>query len=204
MIPYSISTDVRAKVHFALAALAIAGMYALGLASHAASEILPPSLLTLSDQVKLPSAFATYGILLWLFDKYIWRWRLFVMLHGIPDLNGQWEGTVDRQEGVAAPVQRPVKAVIIQNWNTIEIEMEGTSSRSSAKSASMFLKDRASMEMMYCYAAVPKLSGTGENKYGEGLQNLKLSLESSLVLSGRYFSSKHRGGFTTLKLVKKL
>lgn len=36
--------------------------------------------------------FALFGFLWWLFDNHIWRFCPFAKLHGVPNLNGTWDG----------------------------------------------------------------------------------------------------------------
>src|ERR671912_251959 len=37
-----------------------------------------------------------FGISLWLFDRFLWRWPLISRVSGIPDLEGTWTGTLTR------------------------------------------------------------------------------------------------------------
>jgi len=95
MIPYTINMDSRRTILFYLAAAAVA---TTGLFQIVATSLLPARLDQLASVLSLPSAFAVYGAYYWLFDKHIWAWPLARFLHGIPDLNGKWNGTVTRGE----------------------------------------------------------------------------------------------------------
>ena len=35
-----------------------------------------------------------YGLIYWLFDNYIWKWKLLRKVLNVPDLNGHWEGNL--------------------------------------------------------------------------------------------------------------
>jgi hypothetical protein len=201
MVYYSVSKEVRARVHFLIAVVSIGTLYAISWAlTFAPTRVL--ALGGLSVHAALPSVFAVYAGYLWLFDKYVWKLPLISRLHGVPNLNGEWTGSVKRDEGVPEPVIRPVRAKIVQNWSDIEVEMEGSSTRSQVKAAAVFINDRARSEIIYCYSSVPLYSNRSENKYGEGFQQLTFYVQDTPRLAGRYFSSKLRGGYTALERAK--
>lgn len=35
-----------------------------------------------------------YGLIYWLFDNYIWKWKPLRKVLNVPDLNGHWEGNL--------------------------------------------------------------------------------------------------------------
>ncbi len=185
MVEYSLDTDIRAKVHFLLAAASIVLCYFV-------YSAMTPSASDIAKLAKISSAFVVYGLLLWIFNRFIWRWPVVRMLHGVPDLNGNWKGTIER--GDASSDVRQIKADITQNWHNIAIEVTAEHSRSSVKAAAI-LTQGATKEILYSYAKVPLNAATG--RFGEGFQQLKLDANDKL--SGRYFSTRLRGGFTKLR-----
>jgi SMODS-associating 2TM, beta-strand rich effector domain len=184
MVEYSLDTDVRVKVHFLLAAASIVLCYF-------AYSAMTPSASDVAKLGKISSAFVVFGLLLWSFDRFIWRWPVVRMLHGVPDLNGHWQGTIVR--GDAPSDVRQIQAVITQNWHNIAVEVTAEHSRSSVKTAAILTKG-ATKQILYSYSKEPINAATG--RFGEGFQQLKLVEKDKL--SGAYFSTRLRGGETTL------
>ena len=50
----------------------------------------------LQGLVSITSAVGMYQILYYVFDRFIWKWRLLrkIGLVTVPDLNGRWSGTI--------------------------------------------------------------------------------------------------------------
>jgi hypothetical protein len=185
MVEYSLDTNIRAKVHFLLAAASIVLCYF-------AYTAMAPTASDFAKLAKISTTFVVYGFLLSLFNRFIWRWRIVRVLHGVPDLNGHWKGFIERGEPVLDA--RQLTANIVQNWHNISIEVETGRSRSTLKSAAILTKG-ARKEILYSYSKVPLNAASG--RFGEGFQ--QLVIDDDRTLSGRYFSTRLRGGSTTLK-----
>ena len=90
MVTYNVDTDPRIRIYFVLAFASIVG--ASFLTDHLkALETVLPFVGALSI-----APFAIFGILLWLFDQYLWKWPLIRRVSGIPNLEGTWKGTLKR------------------------------------------------------------------------------------------------------------
>ena len=184
MVEYSLDTNIRATVHFLLAAASIILCYF-------AYTAMAPSTSDLAKLARISSAFVVYGFLLWLFNRFIWRFRLVRLFHGVPDLNGRWRGSIVR--GETGSEVRHIRANIVQNWHNIFIEVDAEHSRSTLKTAAILTKG-SKKEILYSYSKVPLNGATG--RFGEGFQQLKI--DGNDELSGHYFSTRLRTGFTTL------
>jgi hypothetical protein len=90
VVTYNVDTDPRIRIYFVLAFASIAG--ASFFTDHLKDlETVLPSLVPPSI-----APFAIFGILLWLFDRYLWKWPLIRRVSGIPNLEGTWKGTLTR------------------------------------------------------------------------------------------------------------
>src|SRR5215510_8552742 len=190
MIPYTINMDSRRTILFYLAAAAVA---TTGLFQIVATSLLPARLDQLASVLSLPSAFAVYGVYYWLFDKHIWAWPLARFLHGIPDLNGKWNGTVTRGES-GQEETHVVHARISQTWTGFELDYESENLRSHVTSMSFILKQKAGTELLYAFEVWPKTPAA--DLRAEGMQRLYLSWTGGVPsLEGKYLSSSLRKGY---------
>jgi SMODS-associating 2TM, beta-strand rich effector domain len=127
MVFYAANTDFRSKVQFLLAAAAILTIYLL---HTVVSKMQLTYQIDWLSNLTLPSAFALYAIFSFVFDRHLWCWPLIGQLHGIPDLNGNWEGTLKRKRFGQDEEVRAAHANITQTWSRIEMEYEGETVRS--------------------------------------------------------------------------
>lgn len=186
MTHYTINSDIRTKTTFAIAALSVLTIGAL-----------TRLLVILPFHLTLPSAFAIFGLYLWLFDRFIWRWPFIRSSHGIPYLAGEWSGHVSRaqSDGMASVV--PLSAFVQQTWTRIQFEVVGEQSRSLIRSLSMDVAPIRRKSFVYVYELRPRAEAADRNIRGEGCQELVLVDDNNL--EGPYFSSKLRKGTLTLK-----
>jgi SMODS-associating 2TM, beta-strand rich effector domain len=124
VVTYNVDTDPRIRIYFALAFASIVGAsfltnhlktfvlafanFVLAFANLVGASfrpvdhlkdlepVLPSSALTSFAVAPSIASFAIFGILLWLFDQYLWKWPLIRRVSGIPNLEGTWKGTLKR------------------------------------------------------------------------------------------------------------
>lgn len=72
-----------------------------------------------------------YGILMWFYNDVAWKWKCFNVLHGIPNLNGEWEGNLKSSYNEK---EIPMKMKVIQTWSKISIQTEFTETKSLSSS----------------------------------------------------------------------
>jgi hypothetical protein len=183
---YTINSDSRTKTVFAIAALSILTAVAL-------SKLLAG----LPFHPALSSAFAIFGVYLWLFDRFIWRWPIVRNLHGIPYLGGEWVGQVVRAPSADGSTRVRVSAFVQQTWTRIQFEVVGEQSRSLIRSFSMDIASLHRKSFIYIYELRPRAEAADRNIRGEGCQELVVINDDTL--EGPYFSSKLRKGILTLK-----
>jgi hypothetical protein len=192
MVHYSVDTDTRLKVHIVLAAASIGLTYVL----HLVAAWIPAL-------VTGPSVLTIFGVLIVVFNKFIWRIPILSRPCGfsllpIPNVDGEWAGKFTRMDGK----QVPVTAKITQTWTTIDIVFESEETVSRVTSASLYVTNRKHLRIVYTYLVEDKRPGNGENQYGEGAVWLEIVGERKhLRLEGRAFSSKLRSG--TLRLQRR-
>lgn len=156
---------------------------------------LPPTILSLAG------AGAVYGVLYWLFDRRIWKFRPLAKLLKVPDLSGKWEC-------VGTPVNSPSaapwkgKVTIIQSWDRLRIHIETKTSVSDSLSAALLHDEAAGFRLMYHYSNTPRVSakaqmlaphhGFAELVFAPGEQSA----------SGDYFNGRGRNTFGTMVLTR--
>jgi hypothetical protein len=190
MHSYSLDTDARKWVYVALGVTAFALPAGISQVSTWFQSVFA-SLPVLS----WPLSFgATFGVVFFAFDRYLWRTRLFSRLHGVPVLQGTWnvEGISSYQldPETQAPNHRFKMIVVIrQTFTRIEVFTETDDSTSRSTVAGICL-NHARPLFRYAFENTPK------NKANQGLQRhpglTELRVNSKTELQGDYFSGKHR------------
>ena len=180
MTSYSVDTEIRQNVYLVIASLSILASYGLA------------TVFGHNQFYKLvaPSAGALFAALLWIFDRILWRIPPISRAIGIPDLNGEWTGVVDRPTG---PLQ--VKITITQRFHQLSIVLESNLTRSTSEVAGMFVEEPRQVTVHYTYI-VRYIAGPEAGRvYGNGTNLLVLSKqENKISLCGPYYSSNSRNG----------
>ena len=189
MIYYSVDTEPRAKVFF------LAAGAALGV-----SLLIPQYVANVTEKTLIPSAFALYGLILLTFDRFLWKLKPFSWLAGIPDLTGRYSGTVTTLPSDSSPESTQTAEVSIkQTWLKIEMTLRTELTISHLTLCGFQVEDDESLQMLATYLVCERRPIKGKNSYGEGTQTLLVKKTKNLVLSGQYYSTKHRGGYVDIK-----
>jgi hypothetical protein len=189
MVNYSIDTDPRRKVIFAIAVISFVLVYFLSIVTSLANV-----------HVIAPSALGVFGGLYWLFDHFVWK---AIPWLGVPNLEGVWRGQLDRgtAPGMVSGKVSQVVVRITQTWTKIDIVFEGTHSIANAEIAGLFIENPMHMQLCYGYQKRPQSSTNSGHEYSNGYTRLLYERTGSEeTLRGRYFSDEYRGG--TLRLSK--
>lgn len=185
MHPYSNDTGRRQQT--AIAACAFIGLLvAFGLA-----EIC--NLLGLDPPwwLDMPAAFGCFGIIWTLYDK--WGWRLkagSTSLPGIPDLSGEWLGSILSDYDDGTPI--PVKVRISQTSTRILIIAITENSSSHSTMASLYSTEGADQGLRYAYSNRPRALTPPSMTPHQGTAHLRITEGSALGLEGDYESDRHR------------
>ena len=152
---------------------------------------LPPTFLS------LVGAGAVYGVLFWLFDRYLWRFGPVAKLLKVPDLSGKWhcEG-LPLDKAKAVPWQGEMR--IVQSWDRIRVHLKTGESTSDSLAAALQYDAAEGYRLFYHYRNQPQVAslnlaahhGFAELVFGDGEQSA----------TGDYFNGRGRNTFGTLKI----
>lgn len=144
MHTYSMRGCQRERYIFYISMAAIAAM---ALANHLAGW--------LGIAVSVGS-FTLFGILFFVFDRFVWRLPIVSRVVGIPDLAGRWRvsGETDGADGQARTWQ--AEARIEQTWTNIAISLETKHSRSRSAMATLEQDVGHGFRVVYGYENEPK------------------------------------------------
>lgn len=176
MINYSTTDDQREKIHFCIAAISIS----------ISSSLLILDL-TFINKIIVPSGFLIYGLLVLLFDNWLWKIRPFNLFVNFPNLNGNWKG------------DKELVVIITQTWRKMDIVFKYPYTISNVSSATFYIDNEKNRFIKYIYTVKPVRPKIDRNLYGEGCGEIRIVEESKTIrLEGNYFSSKLREGFFSL------
>jgi len=191
MVHYAIDTEPRSRVHFCTALLAL--LISLG---------VPYVLADLNARVLVPSAFAVYGLLLFGYNKWLWKRFPFTLLSAIPNINGRYKGTVQRpSEDQSKDETFDVEAVVTQTWTKIDIVIESDATISTLTVCGFYLENEDRLRVLSSYNVRDRVPKTKSNSYGEGSQDFVIETGPPLKLHGQYYSTKPRRGYLSLTRV---
>jgi len=185
MVNYSIDIDVRQPVIFILAVTSV-------FAAIWVEPYIPPGF-------EAPSAMGLFGILFWVFDKYLWKLSLIRPLLKIPNLNGQWKGTLKRKDhGKEIDEQIEVELFVTQSWTKLSFVLENNNensvsgrTRSFSRVVGLFVENKNVILIREIF----------EYEKAQGLCEWRLSQENGKqFLRGDYFSTALRNGYINLEL----
>lgn len=155
MHSYSIDSSARRTVHYALALLAAAvpgAVTSMSAAAHAWYATTPIVAWPLSMG-------GTFGLLYFVWDRFVWKWPGVVRLHGVPNLNGRWDGhgvsSYDEKEDGTPGSEFSLSVTIRQTFSMVEIFGQNDESTSESTMASI-RSDHAVPRVHYAYENVPK------------------------------------------------
>lgn len=104
------------------------------------------------------SVFGFYGLFLYLFDRYIWKWNLIqkIGLVKIPNIAGTYEGTLLTSfDGFKKPIQ--INVDVFQTWTKISVNWKTATSSSRSLVASILTNAEPNI-LTYQYLNEPKTS----------------------------------------------
>lgn len=187
MICYSVDTEPRKKITAILALIALGITYIPG-------SIFP----AFSFQFGPLSTLGVFGILFFLFDRFLWK---YVPGTGIPNISGTWSGKINRgtEPGKTDGKIADVTAKITQTWTRMDVVFRGTHSFSRAEVAGLMVNNPNHIELCYAYHKRPNDATGSGHEYSNGYTRLIFEKTSqSETLIGRYFSDEFRGGTITM------
>ena len=147
------------------------------------------------------SVLGIFGIIYFLYIKFLWKTKVFKKLHNIPDLNGEWNGSYLSSyiDDKGQPKMGGCNVTIKQDWNKISIKCEfGESSSSYSKTASLYVDDIEGSILTFTYINDSNNPNWKTRKHdGCNIFHCKDG-----ALKGKYFTDRGDGTHGKIQLVK--
>jgi SMODS-associating 2TM, beta-strand rich effector domain len=160
----------------------------------------------LVGQLKLLSTVVVVDcILIGLFVKWGWRWRLLhPWLVPFPNLNGVWKGEIHSTYKDANTGQSvaglAATLTIRQTFTDISCVMETAEMRSTSSLADFDLNpEKQQKQLVYVYCSRPKLTVSQRSPMHDGAVVFDIVNEPATRLSGRYWTARGTRGEIELK-----
>lgn len=148
-----------------------------------------------------PSIMGVYAFLFYLFDKYLWKFKIFKKLGIVigDDLNGKWVGIIkssydDFQKDIYAELN------IVQTASSIKIHGKFNESKSVSVHENFGLSEMDNQTALYYfYRNEPQYDAIQTMAIHEGSVKLVHDPERK-VLSGSYYSGRDRNNHGTIEV----
>ena len=150
--------------------------------------------------LSVPSFAGVFSILIWAFDRRIWRLGLLRKFGAmpVPDLNGKWEGEIWSSYDLNGPGYA-VSMVIRQRWTRMVITLETEASQSRSIVASLRSDDVPTPRLSYLYVNEPKAPAPETMNIHNGTTVLELKEN---VLEGSYYTGRGRTTYGAVKVTR--
>lgn len=137
-------------------------------------------------------------IILWLFDKWLWKWSpLHLLFSGPTILEGTWQGTlrttwVDQSTGKSPP-DKTVYLLITQQWSAIHLRLMTDQGGSISILAREYPANDGLKQILCLYENTPKAENRGQSKNSRhyGGMILQVQGEPAKKLEGHYWTDKN-------------
>ena len=138
--------------------------------------------------------FPLFGVLIFLLDRYVWRWPLINRYLDVPDLNGKWVGTLQRTQypDMLEEAGIPISLIIKQTYLTISVCLENHDEDSASgitSSHAETISIEGNRDAGYNLNHIFRMDGG----YGASILGLQRQLQTD-ILKGDYVSSIPRKG----------
>lgn len=196
MHSYSIDKKIRTSFSIALFVVSIAVSMLLRMALSTNTDAISAQLSAmkldtvmefLSSTGVFPNIFEAtviYSILSFLFEKWIWKFPGIRRMHGIPNLNGHWEGEL---RSSYSEESIPMKLDVIQTWSEISFRSTFPKSTSSSNTAAIHMEDNRGVSIYFGFHNNSTDIETGMQSY-DGYNIL--TMVDKNTLSARYFNNR--------------
>lgn len=127
-----------------------------------------------------------YGMLMGIYEKWVWKWPLLYKWHHIPDLNGTWSGTLTSSyNGKTIPMEMKIK----QTWSQISFQSTFTKTNSESYSnvAAIYVEGNNGIEISFAFRN-NSYSVSDKIQSYDGYNILKLVDENTI--KAKYFNDR--------------
>jgi len=130
MHEYAVAHEIRRRTWVVLALISLL----ISLCYRSLSSSFP--CLAISPLLESPSVITTLGVLVYLYDRVGWRWKIFgLRMCSITDYSGVWEGNIASCHNGGTSVKCTL--IVRQTWSRICCELQTEKSHSVSHSASI-------------------------------------------------------------------
>jgi hypothetical protein len=144
-----------------VAAIVSAAIVYILLSIEVIGSILGYSVKISPSVLSLVGAGSVFSVLYWLFDKWLWRWKLVGQLLKVPDLNGEWDCTGETlQQDGSTKYNWAGNVVIVQSWTKIRVRVRTGQSISNSSSAALIFDEADGYRLFYSYRNEPAIGET--------------------------------------------
>ena len=208
MHEYSIDKEIRKKTAITLFILSslisvllegLFGKYFAKLLLQVEQNETFANLLNLLEIWEFPNLIGfgvTYGFVSIIYEKLIWKCKLLQVIHGLPNLNGHWEGTL-LSSYTSDPI--PMEMDITQTWSKISFKSTFPKTRSCSYSntAAIQINDSEGISIYFGFRNQSNdISSKLQTYYGYNILKLenKETHISAIYFNNRPSSRKGQGG----------
>ena len=190
MHPYSIDIKERRTILFSLAIISI-------ILSWSFYQGLYQYKISLPWWIENPSVLYFYGLLFYVFDKWIWKSFNKIRLIKTPNLIGQWKGYIKTSfDKHSSEVKATLN--IFQTWTRIQIILITEHSQSHSETTSIVIDAPGGKYLSYQYINEPKTQAVKTMSIHRGTVRLLFN-EKENTLIGEYYSGRDRQNFGSLE-----
>lgn len=150
------------------------------------------------------SAAAWFAILFYLFEHYVWRWKLLhrAKLVQLPNLNGSWTGTLKSSYDNFAKTH-DIVITVKQTWSRLIVELATEQSGSKSETGSVYVNKASQPILVYTYLNIPNPNQLESMAIHAGTTTLELQeCNEGMRLTGHYYSGRGRGNYGEITLSK--
>ncbi len=203
MHPYSIDSSERFWIPLAI--LIVSVFCALGAKLYLDSLNLHN---TLGEFFYIVSLFVDLSVIIFyevfylIFDK--WLWKLPLIPVKVPNLNGEWKGTLDsnyNETNDNSLTRVTPKMEITQTWQDIEIRLKTDQSTSETVTAAFFTKNPNAVKLSYQYLSDPNPHTIESMHKHEGTGWVTLSKDRK-SFEGSYYNGRDSENHGSIKFEK--
>ena len=193
--PYAVNNSSHSKLYYVLVFISISLSVSVGF-------LADYLLLNWGIKIVGVSSLAIYGILYYIFNKWLWKSQVIRSMLLVPNLNGLWKvvGKTSMKGAKEVDIHWEADIKIVQSWSKILIRLTTKQSSSYSTSASIFNITDMGYRLVYHYDNDPK-KDEHELKRHKGLCELLFD-EKVETAKGYYFSDKDRMTTGTMSLTK--
>lgn len=151
---------------------------------------------------KIPEVVTGWVILMTVFARWAWKWKIFQWLVVSPDLSGTWEGTIesDWEDPTTGKTSPPIqtKFIIRHKFDCISCELFTGESSSQSRTMTVRPSDDGIVDLVFDYINIPKSKVRGRSQMHQGAACLRLSKENPMTLEGSYWTDRKTTGDLSL------